>query len=141
MESVDLRYDGQIIVNPDLEGIPRPATLTPADAKAAMSAGVKPAAIVNYEKYVTHPVPYGPKKADKQPVKVATKLANHRTAWRPKRKPAVARKNSTHSAKFVVIPAAAKKQIADSSKAPQPAPRSSLPSLRATKPLATPPPS
>jgi len=142
LESVDLRYDGQIIVNPDLEGIRRPAVLTPAAAKAAMSAGVKPAAIVNYEKYVTHPVPYGPpKKADKPQVKAATKLANHRPAWKPKRKLAVARKNSTHPAKSVVIPAAAKKQIPDLSKAPQPAPRSAMLLQQPTKPLATPPPS
>ena len=57
LDSVDLRYDGQIIVNPDLNGMPRQPSLTPAAAKAAMAAGVKPAAIVNYEKYVTHPIP------------------------------------------------------------------------------------
>ena len=55
LESVDLRYDGQIIVNPDLEGMARQPALTPAAAKAALAAGVKTAAIVNYEKYVTHP--------------------------------------------------------------------------------------
>jgi cell division protein FtsQ len=52
LESVDLRYDGQIIVNPDLAGMARLPALTPAAAKAAMAAGVKSAAIVNYEKYV-----------------------------------------------------------------------------------------
>ncbi len=52
LESVDLRYDGQIIVNPDLAGMTRLPALTPAAAKAAMAAGVKSAAIVNYEKYV-----------------------------------------------------------------------------------------
>ena len=56
LESVDLRYDGQIIVNPDLDGMARQPALTPAAAKAAMAAGVKTAAIVNYEKYVTRPV-------------------------------------------------------------------------------------
>ena len=55
LESVDLRYDGQIIVNPDLDGMARQPALTPAAAKAAMAAGVKTAAIVNYEKYVKHP--------------------------------------------------------------------------------------
>jgi len=55
LESVDLRYDGQIIVNPDLDGIARQPALTPAAAKAAVAAGVKTAAIVNYEKYVQHP--------------------------------------------------------------------------------------
>lgn len=55
LDSVDLRYDGQIIVNPDLQGIVRQPALTPAAAKAALAAGVKNAAIVNYEKYATHP--------------------------------------------------------------------------------------
>jgi len=56
LDSVDLRYDGQIIVNPDLQGIARQPALTPAAAKAALAAGVKNAAIVNYEKYVSHPL-------------------------------------------------------------------------------------
>jgi cell division protein FtsQ len=67
LDSVDLRYDGQIIVNPDLNGIAHQPLLTPAAAKAAMAAGVKPAAIVNYEKYVTHPVPPAPAKKDAKP--------------------------------------------------------------------------
>lgn len=57
LESVDLRYDGQIIVNPDLAGMTRLPALSPAAAKAAMAAGVKSAAIVNYEKYVSPPSP------------------------------------------------------------------------------------
>ena len=57
LDSVDLRYDGQIIVNPDLQGIARQPALTQAAAKAAVAAGVKNAAIVNYEKYVTRPAP------------------------------------------------------------------------------------
>jgi cell division protein FtsQ len=78
LESVDLRYDGQIIVNPDLSGAPRRAAMTPAAAKAAMAAGVKPAAIVSYEKYVTHPAPLGPPKKEVKPKgKSATKTAAH----------------------------------------------------------------
>ena len=49
LESVDLRFDGQIIVNPDLQGMPHQPALTQAAAKAAMAAGVKQAALVNYE--------------------------------------------------------------------------------------------
>ena len=86
LESVDLRYDGQIIVNPDLEGIRRPAILTPAAAKAAMSAGVKPAAIVNYEKYVTHPAAAAPKKTVKPAAKPSAKPAVGRAATKPKAK-------------------------------------------------------
>jgi len=46
LESVDLRYDNQIIVNPDLPHPARQAVLSPASAKAAVAAGVKPAALV-----------------------------------------------------------------------------------------------
>ncbi len=46
LESVDLRYDNQIIVNPDMQGGAMVAKLTPASAKAAAAAGVKPAALV-----------------------------------------------------------------------------------------------
>jgi cell division protein FtsQ len=67
LESVDLRYDGQIIVNPDLQGMARQPALTAAAAKAAMAAGVKSAAIVNYEKYVTPAAPPAPAKKDRRP--------------------------------------------------------------------------
>jgi cell division protein FtsQ len=81
LESVDLRYDGQIIVNPDLDGMARQPALTPAAAKAAMAAGVKTAAIVNYEKYVTHPVALTPpKKEVKVKTKAVTKAAVHYVA-------------------------------------------------------------
>jgi cell division protein FtsQ len=49
LESVDLRYDRQIIVNPDLRGSPRQPALSASAAKAAISAGVKPAALVTRE--------------------------------------------------------------------------------------------
>lgn len=81
LESVDLRYDGQIIVNPDLDGMVRQPALTPAAAKAAMAAGVKTAAIVNYEKYVTRPgLATSAKKEAKAKGKAATKALPHRVA-------------------------------------------------------------
>src|SRR5579864_406824 len=46
LESVNLRYGNQVIVNPDMEGKPKQAALTAAAAKAAAAAGVKPAALV-----------------------------------------------------------------------------------------------
>ena len=46
LESVNLRYDNQVIVNPDLERRPHQATLTAAATKAAVAAGVKPAALI-----------------------------------------------------------------------------------------------
>jgi cell division protein FtsQ len=43
LESVNLRYDNQAIVNPDIEGRPKPALTF---AKASAAVGVKPAALV-----------------------------------------------------------------------------------------------
>ncbi len=81
LESVDLRYDGQIIVNPDLNGMARQPALTPAAAKTAMEAGVKTAAIVNYEKYVTKPAtPAAVKKDVKTKPKGGAKAAGHHAA-------------------------------------------------------------
>src|SRR5258707_1127723 len=45
LESVDLRYDRQIIVNPDLQGPMKQTPLSTEAAKKAMAAGVKPAAL------------------------------------------------------------------------------------------------
>jgi cell division protein FtsQ len=91
LESVDLRYDGQIIVNPDLNGMARQPVLTPAAAKAAMAAGVKTAALVNYEKYVTHPVaPTVPAKAKKD-AKPKSKVTSNATVHRAPAKAAPAK--------------------------------------------------
>src|SRR5262250_2407627 len=57
LESVDLRYEHQIIVNPDQEGVAKAPALTPAAAKAAMAAGVKRAALIHV---VTNTKPIGP---------------------------------------------------------------------------------
>ena len=49
LESVDLRYERQIIVNPDLRGAVKQPPLSVAAAKAAVAAGVKPAALISHE--------------------------------------------------------------------------------------------
>src|SRR5271168_2937643 len=51
LESVNLRYDNQVIVNPDMvkpepKGASKQAVLAPSAAKAAVAAGVKPAALI-----------------------------------------------------------------------------------------------
>jgi len=46
LESVDLRYDNQIIVNPDMERTAKQSPLSPGMAKVAAAAGVKPAALI-----------------------------------------------------------------------------------------------
>jgi cell division protein FtsQ len=55
VESVDLRYDRQIIVNPDFHGGVKQAPLSASAAKAAMAAGVKPAALIS--RAIAHPKP------------------------------------------------------------------------------------
>src|SRR5712691_899155 len=49
LESVDLRYDRQIIVNPDLRSGVKPTPIAFSAAKAAIAAGVKPAALISRE--------------------------------------------------------------------------------------------
>jgi cell division protein FtsQ len=46
LESVNLRYDNQVIVNPDMEGRPKQPALAATAARAAAAAGVKPAALI-----------------------------------------------------------------------------------------------
>jgi cell division protein FtsQ len=51
LESVNLRYDNQVIVNPDMvkpdpKGKPKQVAIAPAAAKAATAAGVKPASLL-----------------------------------------------------------------------------------------------
>ncbi|MFY9647947.1 MAG: FtsQ-type POTRA domain-containing protein [Terriglobales bacterium] len=98
LESVDLRYDGQIIVNPDLNGMARQPGLTPAAAKAALAAGVKNAAIVNYEKFAARPEPppVAAKKDAKPKAKAAGRHAQAKSA----------------PAKTVPVKSAALKQVA-----------------------------
>jgi cell division protein FtsQ len=49
LESVDLRYDRQIVVNPDMPDTKKPPAMSAAAAKMAMSAGVKRAALITRE--------------------------------------------------------------------------------------------
>ena len=71
LESVDLRYDRQIIVNPDLQGTVQQAPLSKLSAKAALAAGMKPAGLITHEVTVPKSIP-----ALKPPAEVATKKKN-----------------------------------------------------------------
>ncbi len=133
LESVDLRYDGQIIVNPDLNGMARQPALTPAAAKAAMAAGVKTAAIINYEKYVTHPVVVTPakvataKKDAKPNAKSAAKVVPNKSAGsRAPLKPAtasqVAVKTKTNAVTVARNTSASRPSTTAAASAPVPAP-------------------
>ncbi len=88
LDSVDLRYDRQVIVNPDLGGTARQPSLSLAAARNAMAVGVKPAALVTHERPVAKPLAtVAPRKAAKKPAKPAVNPhANESKA--PNRRPA-----------------------------------------------------
>jgi cell division protein FtsQ len=86
LESVDLRYDRQIIVNPDLQGAVKPPPLSFSAVKAAMAAGVKPVALVTHEKIAPKPLvkPSGPPVAAKKPpAKAVSKTKPAKAARKP----------------------------------------------------------
>jgi cell division protein FtsQ len=83
LQSVDLRYDQQIIVNPDLQGAPHSPPLAPSVARAAMAGGVKPAALITHELTATKPLATPPtllpaSKAPVKPIAVRKKTARAR---------------------------------------------------------------
>jgi cell division protein FtsQ len=89
LESVNLRYDNQVIVNPDLEGKPKPSTLSASAAKATVAAGVKPAALVTrlpHDKALPKPA------FELTDKKLDPKTAAKKPAAHPKVRKAVAKK-------------------------------------------------
>jgi hypothetical protein len=97
LESVNLRYDNQVIVNPDMQGAPKPPALAAA-AKSAAAAGVKPAALVSragaHEPAIPKPVfELSPKKLD--PKAAAAK----KPAAKPKAKKTAAKAGKTAAPK------------------------------------------
>ena len=60
LDSVDLRYEHQIVVNPDLQGPAKQPPLALSVAKAAAAAGVKPAALVTHETTAPKPTSQTP---------------------------------------------------------------------------------
>jgi cell division protein FtsQ len=92
LESVDLRYDHQIIVNPDLRGAVKEPPLSPTAAKAAVSAGVKATALM------THEIPNEIPARDETPAATTHEVVN----------PAVtrtsAKSHSKHAKKLVAKP-------------------------------------
>jgi cell division protein FtsQ len=92
LESVDLRYDRQIIVNPDLHGPAKPPSMSATAVKAAMAAGVKPAALVNHQSLASKPkiITSGPvaakpsERITKKAVKPRPRRSSHREVVRAK---------------------------------------------------------
>jgi cell division protein FtsQ len=75
LESVDLRYDRQIIVNPDLRGAPKQSPLSASAARAAAAAGVKPTALVAHDSSRKKSVDSPQMAPTKAALPVATKTA------------------------------------------------------------------
>jgi cell division protein FtsQ len=83
LESVDLRYEHQIIVNPDMQNAAKAPQLTPAAAKAAMAAGVKPTALIHV--VTTKPTPAATTAA--KPAAKAESLATEKATLKSLSKP------------------------------------------------------
>jgi cell division protein FtsQ len=140
LESVNLRYDNQVIVNPDMEGKPKQAALAPGAAKAAVAAGLKQAALITRlgasEKALPKPVfELSPKKLD--PKAAAPKKPAVRAKTKKPNKPAV----RNVSAKTAGKPSAPKlKTVATTAhKAHTAASHVAVPSTGAAKPGLTAP--
>jgi cell division protein FtsQ len=92
LESVDLRYEHQIILNPDTQGTAKAPQITPAAARAAIAAGVKPAALIHVVTPAKLPTPshaaaaLPPRGGAPKPVAkpVSKKTAHKKTRWKPK---------------------------------------------------------
>jgi len=103
LESVDLRYDRQIIVNPDLQGTVKQAPVSVVSAKAAIAAGMKPAALITHQ--LTAPksaAALAP--ASKPPAKVAAgrksvKKSHHKVVAKAALKPGAATAQTKGTAK------------------------------------------
>jgi cell division protein FtsQ len=112
LESVNLRYDNQVIVNPDMEGRPKQAALAASAARAAAAAGVKPAALITrlnpHDKSLPKPAfELTEKKLD--PKSTAAK----KPAARPKPRKTVAKAKAPPPKKTVAkVPASGSKTVA-----------------------------
>jgi len=127
LESVNLRYDNQVIVNPDMERVPKAAPLSPATVRAAAAAGVKPAALITrvppHDRGVPKPAfeltekKIDPKAAASGKKKAGGKARVPKTAAKPK-KTAVAAKAFTAPPGASAAP---KKPVAGGGQKPSPA--------------------
>jgi cell division protein FtsQ len=140
LESVNLRYDNQVIVNPDMEGRPKQATLSASAARAAVAAGVKPAALITkigpHDRVVPKPAfQLSEKKLDPKP-------ATRKAAAKPKWKKAHARSaKPVVLAKTVAKPTTAAPSSAAHVAAPKPDPRKPAAATATTGSSTTPKPS
>ena len=125
LESVELRYDNQIIVNPDMERTAKTAALSPAVARAAVAAGVKPAALLTrigpHDRAIPKPAfELAAKKLDPKAATAKTKKLTVRTRAKKTAKPGKTTAG-TKKAASTAKPAAAKKSSSSGGQKPSPA--------------------
>ena len=101
LESVDLRYDRQIIVNPDLQGAAKQPPLSAAATRAAMSAGVKQAALVTKQMLNQASSPVKVPVASPVPTKPVAKNASAKTSRKPVQRRAKAHRKPAPKTKLV----------------------------------------
>jgi cell division protein FtsQ len=105
LESVDLRYDRQIIVNPDSQGTVKPPPLSKLSAKAALAAGMKPAALIMREVTTQKSsVPALKLRAEGAAKKKTAKRAHHKVAVKAKAHAARPQGKSVAKSNPVAIP-------------------------------------
>ena len=95
LESVDLRYDHQIIVNPDLRGAVKEPPLSPTAAKAAVTAGVKTTALTTHETPDEMPAMASPNATTHDVVKPAVTKTSAKPHGKHPKKPVA--KTSAHA--------------------------------------------
>jgi cell division protein FtsQ len=105
LESVDLRYDNQIIVNPEMQRTAKPAVVSPVVAKTAAMAAVKPASLLTRvgpgERAIPKPAfELTPKKLDPKTAIAGTKKARGKIKAKPTAKSA----NASAGAKKTATP-------------------------------------
>jgi len=109
LESVDLRYDRQIIVNPDARTAPE-QPLTPTAVKAALAAGVKPAALTTAD--LKHSPEAAGARSDRT-TKPAAKAQSAKPKPRAKAKRAAAKRRAKSRARAARHHQPVKKQDSD----------------------------
>jgi cell division protein FtsQ len=87
LESVDLRYDRQIIVNPDLQGTVKEPPLSKVSAQEALAAGMKPAALITRESKVTKSTPSTVRTQTDVAAKKPAKKAHHKVTAKARSSP------------------------------------------------------
>jgi cell division protein FtsQ len=109
LESVDLRYEHQIILNPDMQGTAKAPQITPAAARAAIAAGVKPAALIHVVTPAKLPTPsraapaLPPVGGAQRPVAkpMSKKTAHKKSRWKPKARKTTAKPAPSPGAKAI----------------------------------------